>query len=256
GDRRGTRTGPEVRSAHVPDGTEAMFEIAGNDVRITGVRMRGPTRSLDEGPQVDKGIFAHSRFTSIIDHNELSDWPVAAIEVTGDNIRDNRPENSVDNRPEHVRIARNFIHHNRRGGTGYGVVTSSSGYASIEGNTFVENRHAIAGDGTKSSGYRAWFNLALHDGPDYGHGIQQDFDMHGVGSKGIGGIAGQYIEIARNTFLGADRENFYLRGTPTYLAEFHHNVSVGLRSFVIKNEGAPDKLIIGDNQFVSPNPTN
>ena len=45
----------------------------------------------------------------------------------------------------------------------------------------------------------------------------------------IGGIAGQYIEIARNTFLGADRENFYLRGTPTYLAEFHHNVSVGLR---------------------------
>lgn len=249
GDRRGARSGPELHSAHVPG--NAMLDVAGSGVRITGLRMRGPTRSLDRGTQVDKGILAHSKSTSIIDHNDFSDWPVAAIEVTGDGIQDHR-----NPRPENVRIARNFIHHNRRGGTGYGVVTGANGYASIEGNTFVENRHAIAGDGTESCGYRAWFNLVLHDAPDYGHGIQQDFDMHGVGSEGVGGIAGQYIEIARNTFLGADRENFYLRGTPTYLAEFHHNVTVGLRSFVIKNEGDPDKLIVSNNQFTAPNPTN
>jgi hypothetical protein len=148
------------------------------------------------------------------------------------------------------------------GGAGYGVGTFYSGYATIEGNTFVENRHAIAGDGSAGSGYRAWFNLVLHNAPDYGNGIQQDFDMHGTGGgpfdplgcQHCGGDAGEFIEIARNTFLGGDRNNFYLRGTPTDHAEFHHNVLVGHPLTAIKNDGDPSKLFIRNNQFLAPNP--
>jgi hypothetical protein len=148
-------------------------------------------------------------------------------------------------------------------------VTDNGGYASIEGNTFVENRHAIAGDGTATSGYRAWFNLVLYNAPSYGAkgfftGPEQDFDMHGTGEGGYGGIAGHYIEIAHNTFLAGNRQNFYLRGTPTYLAEFHDNVTVGKRndristSDAVKYHESTDRSKVSEygNQYEVPNPTN
>src|SRR5262249_13853899 len=47
-----------------------------------------------------------------------------------------------------------------------------------------------------------------------------------------------------------------LRGTPCYLAEFHHNVSLRSHDGALKNHGDPSKLIVGDNQFESSNPTN
>jgi hypothetical protein len=255
GDRHGTSPGPELWTSHAPN--NYMLEMAGNDVRITGLRLRGPSRSLDLGSYLDRGIMVHSQYKTIIDHNELSDWPIAAIEVTGDGILDDPTSQS-----ENVLIKRNFIHHNRGEGFGYGVVTGYSGYAHIVGNTFVENRHAIAGDGTENSGYGAWFNLVLSATPDYKpnnpfYGYGQDFDMHGTGNDPCthcGGIAGEYIEIARNTFFGVNRENFHLRGTPTYMAEFHHNIVRGSRAFAIKTEGDPPNFYIYDNQFFAPHP--
>jgi hypothetical protein len=258
GDRRGARPRYELYSADVPG--YSMVVINGNHVRITGLRLRGPSRDLY--PNTDgKGIQAPQAFTSIIDHNDLLDWPVSAISVTGlfsdpgsDDPRDPRTI------PRNVRIARNFIHHNRRAGLGYGVDAGNyGGDPLIEGNTFLENRHAIAGDGTRNTGYRAWFNLVMHDAPDYGNGIQQDFDMHGTGNdpcQHCGGIAGRYIDIAWNTFLGGDRENFLLRGTPTFLAEFHNNVCVGSQSTVIRNVvGALNLYVWGPPQFNVSNPT-
>jgi hypothetical protein len=248
GERRNTQIGPEIRTWNAPE--RYMFSIDGENVRITGLRLRGPSRSLRFHDA--EGILARSEFATIIDHNELSDWPRAAIAV-----EDDKTQAQKFLLPEKVRIEQNLIHHNRGTGFGYGVVIGGGGYATIWGNTFVENRHAIAGDGSATSGYRAWYNLVLQASPDYGNGPQQDFDMHGTGNdpcQHCGGIAGEYIKIARNTFLGGNRENFYLRGTPTYQAEFHNNILVGLRSFVIKNLGDTDKLIIRDNQFLSPNP--
>ena len=46
GDRRGTRLGPELNTTGDPDGT--MLEIKTEDVRITGLRLRGPSRTTDE----------------------------------------------------------------------------------------------------------------------------------------------------------------------------------------------------------------
>src|SRR5262245_5687203 len=42
GDRGGLRPGPELHSKYNP--TKTMLEIVGSDVRITGLRLRGPTR--------------------------------------------------------------------------------------------------------------------------------------------------------------------------------------------------------------------
>jgi hypothetical protein len=265
GDRRGTRLGPELRGGYGPNG---MFEIAGDDVRITGLRLHGPSRSLADDTPEATGILAPDHYLrSIIDHNDMSDWSESAVRVRGEDwseeclIRDHRDNPVPLARPRNVRVARNFLHHNQRWGSGYGVVVYYGAYPLIEGNTFVSNRHAIAADGRSRTGYSAQFNLVLAATPNYSdHGAQQDFDMHGRGSAAdhhyVGGIAGEYMEIARNTFLGVNRLNFYLRGTPCYLAEFNYNISVDSLGDTIKNLGPQSKLIATGNQFNAPNPTN
>jgi len=260
----------------------AMLEIDGDDVRITGLRVLGPSRSTDKDTPRGRGIITFDNLytRSIIDHNELSDWSEAAVSAFGGDesktCRDHRTDHPA--RPENVRVARNFIHHNRVQNAGYGVCTKMGGYAMIEGNTFVSNRHAITGDdGRARTGYRAFYNLVLADAPkqdrkfwfdDY----TQDFDMHGsntlyldygLGEKklsaGFGGTGGEYMEIAYNTFLGANRQNFDLRGEPCFTAEFHHNISLRSLEDAVGCTycgGGIDKLKVYDtNQFKSANPT-
>jgi hypothetical protein len=45
---------------------------------------------------------------------------------------------------------------------------------------------------------------------------------------GFGGTGGEFVEIARNTFLGKGkgRQNFDLRGEPCFAAVLHHNISL------------------------------
>lgn len=278
GDRRGTLLGPEVRTSQF---NPNMFEIDGNDVRVTGLRLRGPSRGTDDDIPGATGILIHSDLISspvLIDHNDMSDWSAAAISVNGSDP--STTCNSPDDRDPrailiNVRIVRNFLHHNRRQNLGYGVVASYGGWAAIEGNTFLSNRHAIAGGGQANTIYRAWYNLVLQDTPiqnKYGaHWHTQDFDMHGTGDGGFGGTAGLYIEIARNTFLGTKtgvtwtviplpfspgttHPNFHLRGTPCFQAEYHDNVSREKLEDAINNDG--DKpVVVSNNQFESPNPS-
>jgi len=64
-----------------------------------------------------------------------------------------------------VRIHDNYIHHNQHvAREGYGVAVYTGAYVLIERNVFDWNRHAIAGDGSDGSGYRAYENLVLENG--------------------------------------------------------------------------------------------
>ena len=244
GDRRGTRAGPWLFAPH----SDPLFQMAGavnlaepaslsgNYVRITGLRMQGRSRERSEDLPSSRGIAVRDDLVVIIDHNDMSDWTVSAVGVSGAQSRDWKCHPRPDFRAENVRVERNFIHDNQRQGLGYGVVTG--GYVSIVGNTFLRNRHAIAGDGNAFSGYSAWFNLVLSEAPRQVWGplgglfgligsYTQDFDMHGSDSSThhTGGIGGSDVEIARNTFLGTNRRNFDLRGVSCGLVQFHHNVS-------------------------------
>jgi hypothetical protein len=101
----------------------------------------------------------------------------------------------------------------------------------IDDQTFVSNPHAIASDGRPGSSYRAWYNLVLSYGPLQRGFLDwpshtQDFDMHGTQSGGFGGIAGGYVDVFRNMFLGTDRPNFELRGDPCAYDQFHENISL------------------------------
>ena len=269
GDRRGDRPGPLFFALHdqsqsrqqnacFPKSDVGMLIINGDHVRITGLRMQGPGR--DERAPYANGIATQDQFSALIDHNELFDWPARAIyvnsEISDKCDPDSQPQipdqRDPYSRPQNLRVVRNFIHHNRDYGHhgGYGVGIGDS-YPFIEGNTFLSNYHAIAASKDANTAYTAWFNLVLSATPGGG----SDFDAHGDGDDDMGGKAGQYFEIARNTFLSSKRENFKLRGTPTYESKFHDNVSSQSHVNALTNQGDSAKLVVSNNQFSATNPT-
>jgi hypothetical protein len=97
---------------------------------------------------------------------------------------------------------------------------NGGGRALVAGNTFLMNRHSVAGDGEAHDSYRASLNLVLSSSPAYdlGFAVYHGFDMHGVGDNGFGGIAGNYMDI------GINHHNFMLRGYPCLNTDFHSNI--------------------------------
>lgn len=137
-----------------------------------------------------------------------------------------------------IRIARNFLHHNRRDEGGYGA--SVRGRSLIEKNTFDWNHHDISSDAEPHNEYRASGNLILsggyccYSGLDLFLGRQQDFDMHGTDNATVfvGGLGGYHVEVDGNSFLAGDGHDYVLRGYPvnypstTNYTNYHGNVSL------------------------------
>jgi len=198
--------------------TRPLIRIAGPDVRITGLRIRGPDpkrrlehhrRAFGKGgkgrgyyyrfPISDGIATAHPRLE--IDNCELSAFSHAAVYLkAGD---------------EH-HIHHNFIHHNQYQGLGYGVCHNTA-FSLIEHNLFNYNRHSIAGTGRPSSGYEAGHNVEL------GESLSHCFDMHGGRDRKDGtNIAGTRLKIHHNTFR-SPRTAIMIRGLPEKQAQIHHN---------------------------------
>jgi len=246
GNRRGSNFGPQLFAAYQSGKTYylcewCMIDIHGDYVRVTGLRLRGQSRSTDDLSEPTQAIEVDSSssnyasatlYIAVIDHNDISDWESATVNVNGGQFtRFNCALVQNDQATQdNVRIQRNFLHHNERWSGGYGSVMSSGGRANIFGNTFLMNRHAISGDGEAHEQYRAWYNLVLSSVPIYSLSqgeAQQIFDMHGTGPGGYGYIAGYSVDIAGNTFLGNRHNNwnFELRGHPCSTDYFRDNVT-------------------------------
>jgi hypothetical protein len=236
-----------------------LFTIAASNVRIEGVRILGPTGGVDEpysivGIRIKTGAVVNGqpvRYSNIVvTNNELAKWPGAAVSVSGPlnvDCFDDLPPADRAARPPHVMsksqasqiaIHNNYIHHNQRDDFGYGVVVGGGAYASIQANVFDQNRHAIASSGTPYSGYIARYNYNLEETAyqntrPFGY-YPAHYDMHGCGSGGFGGDAGEYIEVAYNTIRGEQsyggglftRPAFAIRGIPRDAAWFLENVVV------------------------------
>ncbi len=233
---------------HTQDATNYydMLQVIGHDVRIENLRLVGPRPAeADNQSEKIRGIqvkldprIGWGR-NILIQNNDLSRWTDAAVDVHG-LVEVGYPDQvPVDQRVPasdagQVLIKRNHIHHNARKDAGYGVLIDNGAYATVYGNVFTFNRHAIAGDGSPFSGYVARYNYVLSGGDKYtSNGVAHythNFDMHGSGDGGYDGIAGEYTDIAFNTFLGhqsqlgVQRAAFTLRGVPTVGAHFENNV--------------------------------
>src|SRR5690606_1749171 len=190
-----------------------LFQVSGSDVRITGLRLRGPDTEIEPtvgpwcGAADATGTAVRAGEPTLryvrIDNNEPVGWPDPAVKV----------ENVYG-----VQVQHNHIHHNRRQrrrdgcrayGLGYGVVVGGAGHALVEANEFDHNRHDIACDGMPNTGYEARYNLIL------GGAVQHSFDVHGGADRGDGtSIAGAYFYVHHNTFLQAHKPAFRIRGVP------------------------------------------
>jgi len=220
-----------------------IFYITGNNVRITGLRIKGPTARSDT-PKCDRYYPVAIKVSGFgerqikIDNNEMYNWPYATVDVFG---------GSTD-----TQISHNHIHHNRRyekrtdcgHGLGYGVVLDKS-HVIIEANHFNHNRHDIAGTGRGNSGYRAEYNISTR-------GTDHAFDMHGCKDNSrrsdcknpvyvtnncdvnpnnplCNGVelhtdrAGNDIQISNNLFLDKKNEGVNIRGFPETQALIKNN---------------------------------
>lgn len=198
--------------------TPVMIRAMGADVRITGLRFRGPNpkrylehhrRSFGEGGE---------------GHEYYYKFP------TSDGIQTEHPRLEVDNceisafahsgiyiiQGDGHHIHHNFIHHCQYDGLGYGV-TLNTASALIEYNLFNWNRHSIAATGGPGCSYIVRHNI------EGGVSLSHCFDMHGGQDRGDGtDIAGTAIEIYNNTFR-APEPAISIRGIPQEKCEIHHN---------------------------------
>jgi len=197
--------------------TRPLFVTGGDNVRVTGLRLRGPdlerrTEQLRELwaeggsdayysiPNSDGLQSIHAKFE--VDNCEVWGWSHAGIFL----------KKNAD-----AHIHHNYIHHNQRSGLGYGVCLDQSN-ALIEANLFDWCRHHIAGTGRPGTSYEARYNIVFENAN--GH----SFDMHGGRDRSDStDIAGDTITIHHNLFMAEDVVAFLIRGVPAVKAEIHHN---------------------------------
>jgi hypothetical protein len=197
--------------------TPVLVRPLGPDVRITGLRIRGPNtkRYLDH----HRRSFAEGR-----GHSYYYKFP------TSDGIRTEHAGLEVDNcevagfshaavylrNGDRHHVHHSFIHHCQYAGLGYGV-SHDTASSRIEYNLFDSNRHSIAGTGRPGCGYEARHNVEL------GTSLSHCFDMHGGRDRKDGtNIAGTTIVIHHNTFR-APTTPVVIRGVPQERCTVYRN---------------------------------
>lgn len=183
--------------------TNPLFKTEGADIRITGIRLRGPDpnvtlcENLDSSKwpycePVSEGIL--SFYANLeVDNCEVYAWSYVGIHLN---------EGSDDAYVHH-----NYIHHNQRWGLGYGVGINKVNPL-IEANIFDWGRIAVAGTGLPGSGYEARYNIVLKN--FYFHA----FDMHGGGARPDNtNDAGTTINIHHNSVY-TNPDEFILTSLP------------------------------------------
>jgi hypothetical protein len=198
--------------------TSVMIRATGPDVRITGLRIRGPNpkRYLDHHSRSfgsDGGGHAYyykfptsngieTRYPRLeVDNCEISGFSHAGVYL-------------ADGDGQHIH--HNYIHHCQYQGLGYGVCHNTAS-SLIEDNLFDWNRHSIAGTGRPGCSYVARNNVQL------GTSLSHCFDMHGGRDRKDGtDIAGTTIEIYNNTFR-APQTPIVIRGVPQEKCDIYHN---------------------------------
>jgi hypothetical protein len=182
--------------------TPGLFRTDGDFVRITGLRIRGPFDKRDRVDRTSNGIET-THFGLEIDNCEIWAFSVAATRF---GIGASRGY-----------VHHNYIHHNQRGGLGYGV-SINGGTVLIEANLFDWCRHHIASSGAPGSGYEARYNVCLENAN--GH----LFDMHGGRDRGDAtDIAGDWMNVHHNTFKAVDVRSLVIRGVASQGSRIHHN---------------------------------
>jgi hypothetical protein len=201
--------------------TQPMILVAGDDVTIKGLRVRGPDTKIrnehhnrayaSDSSGRDQGYY-YKFPTSDGVQTDASRLTVANCEISGwshGGVYLRRGTGHL--------VTHSHLHHNRRQGLGYGVSMDIAEVV-IEYNLFSHNRHDIAATGRPGSGYVARHNIvAAHEA------VSHHFDMHGGGDRKDGtNIAGDYIRVYNNSFF-ATGQPVAIRGAAQKEELIYHN---------------------------------
>ncbi len=281
GYRKYTFQGPEVHTCAATD--QPIFWVDADNVRITGMRLRGPvgdprcksanqpeTQAIRIEPTVPATPPPHALERRIdvcvilpagcphvpnvlIDHLDIGYVTGSAVDTRGTD--DSQSQTCPANPPAYpratpVRVIGNFIHHNGA----YGSVTGGGAFILNEGNVFYrQHAHAIAADPWGTTGYAAYDNLILSEERD-----THDVDMHGSLDPGHwqGGLSGDYFDVGWNSFLHTGWHNIDQRGTPCRFTAIHDSVFLQSQGDAIETATTnPVKQVVYANAFNAANPT-
>jgi VCBS repeat protein len=271
GYRKHIDNGPEIHTCTVvpvdpadPNaGGLPTFMITEDDVRITGLRLRGPVND----PRCPSSNLLEARAIRIespgaqvpivwIDHLDISYFTGHAVDTAGTDPSESQvcpiPPLAYP-RSTPVRVIGNFIHHN----SGYGSVTGNGAFTLNQGNIFYrQGAHDIVSDAWGTTGYNAYDNFILSEKRD-----TDQIDMHGSlhPPNWYDGLSGDHFDIGWNTFLhtgGHKPYNINQRGTPCRFTAIHDNIFLQSQNdAVLTSTTDPGKHVVYSNTFDAPNPT-
>ena len=223
--------------------TPMMIRALGPNVRVTGLRVRGPNtkRYLDHHKRAfSQGGEGHTYYYKFPTQNGIGTafdaLEVDNCEVSGFGHGGVYLQGGIEHHVHHC-----YIHHCQYNGLGYGISHNTSSSV-IEYNLFDANRHSIAGTGRPGCGYIARNNIEL------GISLSHCFDMHGGRDRNDGtDVAGTRIEIHNNTFRAPQRA-IAIRGVPQDICDVHHNwfVKHATPTAAVR---AADGTVIRDNLY-------
>ena len=154
--------------------TPMMIRATGPNVRITGLRIRGPNpkRYLDHHRRSFGQGGGRARVLLQVPHprRHHDRSTIGSKSTTARSPASATPASACEGRGHHIHHY--FIHHCQYNGLGYGV-SHDTASSLIEFNLFDWNRHSIAGTGRPGCGYVARHNVEL------GTSLSHCFDMHG-----------------------------------------------------------------------------
>jgi hypothetical protein len=231
GYRKYTFQGPEVHTCTTTD--QPMFVITEDNVRITGLRLRGP---FNDPRCQSSNVSAQAILIQptaedvphvpivLVDHLDVGYFTASAVDTRGTDPGESPtcPTGPVEfPRLTPVRVIGNFIHHieKRDPFDSYGSVTGQGAFILNQGNIFYQTyAHSIAADPTATTGYHAYDNFFLSN-----QRKTHVVDMHPTGHA-EGTRAGDYFDVGWNTFLPTGHENIHDSGTPCRFTAIHHNI--------------------------------
>lgn len=263
GYRKYTYQGPEIHTCITPADQSPLFSLVEDNVRVTGMRLRGPRNDsrcpsstlvetqavrIDGAPQ-----------SVLIDHLDIGYFNGSAVDARGPapEIQECQTPPLPYPRDATVRVIGNLIHHNY----GFGSVTGTGTFVLTRGNVFYDQQaQSIAADAFWG-GFNAYDNLVLSVDRLPNKNPTDDIDMHGslngnaTTNSWQGGISGDYFDVGWNTFLHVGHENILQRGTPCRFTAIHDNVFLQSQGASIATMTTnPSTQVVYANTFSAPNP--
>jgi len=194
-----------------------MLQSLGPNVKVAGLRLRGPTTGViqaevEANPNLPDSECIRVNHPDVqVGNCEIWGWSHAGVRLDA---------GAVD-----AYIHHNNIHHCQRWGLGYGIWVDGV-HPLIEANDFDWGRHAIAGSGVTGTGYEIRYNTF---GKNFYH---NPIDMHDGGSSGRPdpGVGGSLLLIHDNLILSTDEptiaahiSQIHIGGIPAQWAVIYNN---------------------------------